>query len=89
MAVLTDTNWLVFEQMPNERYPAYSCFASRYYAPWHVQAQDEDQAARTVAGVTRRVGIYAVVPATIIDLAAGDPRGTEINDLVPQGPRQP
>jgi hypothetical protein len=43
-----------------------------------VGAEDEVAAAKVITGVTGRVGRYAVLEVTIVDLGAPDPYGTDL-----------
>jgi hypothetical protein len=62
-------DFLVFEAS-GEPEPAYTCFFTEHRCIGHVRAEDEVAAAKAVAGVTGRVRKYAVVEATMVDLAA-------------------
>ena len=70
-------DFLVFEAT-GEPVPAYTCFFSAHACVGHVRAEDEVGAAKVVAGVTARVGRYAVVEVAIVDLAAADPTGRDV-----------
>ncbi|MEA2151387.1 MAG: hypothetical protein QOD69_3217 [Solirubrobacteraceae bacterium] len=70
-------DYLVFEATADP-VPAYTCFFTEQACIGHVRAEDEVAAARVITGVTDRVGRYAVVEVTIVDLAAPDPQGSDL-----------
>jgi hypothetical protein len=72
----TQRDFLVFEAT-GDPVPAYTCFFTEHTCVGHVRAEDEVAAARVVAGVTERVGTYAVLEVTMVDLA-GDPLGRDV-----------
>jgi hypothetical protein len=47
-----------------------------------VRAEDPVAAAKVITGVTGRVGRYAVVDVTVVDLAAPDPAGYDLVSAV-------
>jgi hypothetical protein len=73
-------DYLVFEATA-EPVPAYTCFFTEHNCVGHVRAEDEVGAARVITGVTGRVGRYAVLEVTIVDLGA-DPQGADLVALV-------
>jgi hypothetical protein len=65
-------DWMVFETSERPIH-AYNGFSEKFgLAPKYVRAKDEDAAAKVVMGVTGRIGRYAVIEATIIDLSANN-----------------
>jgi hypothetical protein len=70
-------DFLVFEAT-GDPVPAYTCFFTEHACIGHVRAEDEVAAAKVITGVTGRVGRYAVLEVTIVDLGAPDPQGTDI-----------
>ncbi len=77
-----DRDWLVVE-LRDTGIQAYSTIARETVRPaHHVRAPDELAAAKVVAGLTSRVGRYAVVPVSLIDLAANN------NDLLAERPHR-
>jgi hypothetical protein len=82
-------DYLVFEATADP-VPAYTCFFTDHDCVGHVRAEDEVAAARVITGVTGRVGKYAVVEVTIVDLAAPDPQGRDLlADVAAQPHRAP
>jgi hypothetical protein len=70
-------DFLVFEATA-EAVPAYTCFFTEHACIGHVRAEDEVAAAKVITGVTGRVGRYAVLEVTIVDLGAPDPQGHDV-----------
>lgn len=70
-------DYLVFEASADP-VPAYTCFFTEHACIGHVRAEDEVAAAKVITGVTGRVGRYAVVKVTIVDLGAPDPDGSDL-----------
>jgi hypothetical protein len=65
-------DWLVFETSERPIH-AYDGFSEKFgLPPKHVRAKDEEAAAKIVMGVTGRISKYAIIEATIIDLAANN-----------------
>jgi hypothetical protein len=64
-------DYLVFE-VDGEPVPAYTCFFHRYACVGGVRATDPVDACKVIAGVTGRVGKYAVIEAAIVDLTADE-----------------
>lgn len=77
MSEWTHRDFLVFEAS-GDPVPAYTCFFTEHACIGHVRAEDEVAACKVITGVTGRVGRYAVVEVTIVDLAAADPLGRDI-----------
>lgn len=77
MSDWTKRDFLVFEAT-SEPVPAYTCFFTEHSCIGHVRADDEVAAAKAVAGATGRVRRYAVVEATMVDLAGADPLGGDL-----------
>jgi hypothetical protein len=73
-------DFLVFEATA-EPVAAYTCFFTEHRCIGHVRAEDEVAAAKAVAGATDRVRKYAVVEATIVDLAGADPLGSDLSEI--------
>lgn len=73
-------DWLVFKQVGEVH--AYTCSAGKCGEPWCVEAEDESAAAMVVMGATQNIGKYVVIPAVVVDLGAGDPRGDTIIDTM-------
>jgi hypothetical protein len=73
----TQRDYLVFEAT-GEPVPAYTCFFASHTCLGHVRAEDEVAASKVIAGVTGRVGTYAVIEVRMVDLAAGDPLGHDV-----------
>jgi hypothetical protein len=70
-------DYLVFEATGGP-VPAYTCFFTEHTCIGHVRAEDEVAAAKVVTGVTGRLGKYAVLEVTVVDLAAADPLGCDM-----------
>jgi hypothetical protein len=82
-------DYLVFEASADP-VPAYTCFFTEHACVGHVRAEDEVAAAKVATGVTGRVGRYAVVEVTVVDLAAPDPSGSDlVGDISGQPHRAP
>lgn len=78
-------DFLVFEAS-GEPVPAYTCFFTAHSCIGHVRAEDEVAAAKVVAGVTERVGRYAVVEVTMVDFAT--PTGRDLFTQVANTPHR-
>jgi hypothetical protein len=76
-------DYLVFEGT-GDPVPAYTCFFTEHRCVGHVRAVDEVAAARVITGVTGRVGRYAVLEVTIVDLGADPQRGDLVADVAGQ-----
>jgi hypothetical protein len=70
-------DYLVYEAT-GEAVPAYTCFFTEHTCIGHVRAEDPVAAAKVITGVTGRVGRYAVIEVTVVDLAAPDPHGYDL-----------
>jgi hypothetical protein len=70
-------DYLVYEAT-GDPVPAYTCFFTEHTCVGHVRAEDPVAAAKVITGVTGRVGRYAVVEVTVVDLAAPDPHGYDL-----------
>jgi hypothetical protein len=77
MADWLQKDYLVFEASA-EPVPAYTCFFTEHACIGHVRAEDEVAAAKVITGVTGRVGRYAVIEVTVVDLGAPDPDGSDL-----------
>lgn len=78
-------DYLVFEAT-SAPVPAYACHATKHGEVWHVRADNVTAAAKVVMAVTGRVGKYAVVPATIVELAS--PLGVDLIQIVADTPHR-
>jgi hypothetical protein len=83
----TRRDFLVFEAI-GEPEAAYTCFFTEHRCIGHVRAEDEVAAAKVVAGVTGRVRRYAVIEATMVDLAGADPLGPDLVSELGGGPHR-
>lgn len=87
MSDWTKRDFLVFEAT-GEPVPAYTCFFTEHTCIGHVRAEDEVAAAKVVAGATGRVGKYAVLEVTMVDLAEADPLGGDLLGEVADTPHR-
>lgn len=85
MSDWTQRDFLVFEAT-GKPVPAYTCFFTEHTCIGHVRAADEVAAAKVIAGVTERVGRYAVLEVTMVDLA--DPMGHDLFGAVANTPHR-